>query len=274
MSRTGPCSIALTVLFGTLACGSDRTPPSAETRAEPSGRPTQPVDGGQVTAPTAEPNLPTLLVAAVGAANGGLGVETRVPVDLRLRLPDGDGPPSRVDHFVVRLPGGSTEGLVVDEASEKGPYRYTFARPGTSLIETCAEQSASNVEGITDRQRPTTYCAKTIVEATGAGPRRPGADVTAKVATPVELRPIKDPSVMPMGAQLPVRAYLRNAKMKGVELRAQLPDGTTRVATTDHTASAFFSLDVPGPWSVRYVASDDERNYVAELAFAVKGEAR
>lgn len=92
---------------------------------------------------------------------------------------------------------------------------------------------------------------------------------TTKTGSRIEIRPLRSPTLLAPGTDLPVIVYLESAAQAGVEVEAVGPDGRRQSAVTDDVGAAHFAITASGPWTVRYRARLDGAEHVAELQFDV-----
>jgi len=93
--------------------------------------------------------------------------------------------------------------------------------------------------------------------------------MTTKTGGRVEIRPLRSPTMIGPGADLPVIVYLDNAAQSGAAVEAVGPDGRRHGAVTDAVGAATFAISASGSWTVRYRARHGGEDLVAELQFEV-----
>jgi len=76
----------------------------------------------------------------------------------------------------------------------------------------------------------------------------PDGGAVGKSGLAAEIRPLMDPTVLPLGATLPVRVYVEGASLSGATLEALAPDGTKRAISADREGIAHVLLDRAGRW--------------------------
>lgn len=80
--------------------------------------------------------------------------------------------------------------------------------------------------------------------------------VISKTGQNAEIRPMTDPLLAQLGADLPVVVYIRGQRAVGVRLKASaLTAGRSQSLTTDSAGSAVVSIDTPGAWLLQFHAT-------------------
>ena len=95
---------------------------------------------------------------------------------------------------------------------------------------------------------------KTLVRVEGgeAG-RTPSATAQSKSGQAVEIRPLADPTMVTVGSDLPLRAYVRGSKQAGARMLAtSVAGGKTQQVTTDSSGSAHFQITHTGLWRIEF----------------------
>lgn len=121
--------------------------------------------------------------------------------------------------------------------------------------------------------------AKTLVRVqAGEEGIAPSATATSKAGQAVEICPLFDPTLIQVGSDLPLRAYLEGSPMAGVKVRASSL-GVTQNAITDANGFCHLTITQPGVWRVEFhyaqpLKGDAEADWVlysATLTFKVPG---
>ncbi len=100
----------------------------------------------------------------------------------------------------------------------------------------------------------------------------------AKTGQAVELRPLFDPTMLKVGADFPVRAFVDGSKQAGAKIQASAK--ATDAKTADDTAAAPFSIKQAGVWRIEFHHAEPLKNdpaadwviYSATLTFEVRSE--
>lgn len=96
--------------------------------------------------------------------------------------------------------------------------------------------------------------AKTLVRvlSTGGKPTH-SATAQSKTGQAAEIRALADPTMTPVGSDLPIRVYAQGSKRAGVKVRvSSVTAGTTREIVTDPSGVALFRITHPGVWRVEF----------------------
>jgi len=97
--------------------------------------------------------------------------------------------------------------------------------------------------------------AKTLVRVgdPDSGPARPSAVAQSKTGQAAEIRPLADPTLVPVGSDLPVRAYVGGDKVSGLKVLATCAaTGRTQEAVTEDSGACHFRIDSAGVWRVEF----------------------
>jgi len=121
---------------------------------------------------------------------------------------------------------------------------------------------------------------KTLVRVqTEDGERSHSATAQSKSGQAVEIRPLADPTMVPLGSDLPVRAYVGGSKKVGVRLLAtSVAAGKTQQMVTDSSGAAHFRVTHAGLWRVEFHHAEPLKDdpaadwaiYSATLTFEVE----
>jgi hypothetical protein len=127
--------------------------------------------------------------------------------------------------------------------------------------------------------------AKTLIRVPAAdGQALPSAIATSKTGLRGEIRPHFDPTVAPVGSDIPLTVYVNGDKRPGAQIQAtNVATGQTTTMTSDQSGSAHFRVTDPGVWRVEFhyaqpLSNDSAADWVvysATLTFEVaKGGAQ
>jgi hypothetical protein len=121
---------------------------------------------------------------------------------------------------------------------------------------------------------------KTLVRVSAEGDQRShSATAQSKSGQAVEIRPLADPTMVAVGSDLPVRAYVNGSKKVGVRMLAtSVAAGKTQQSVTDASGATHFRITHAGLWRVEFhwaepLKSDptaDWAIYSATLTFEVE----
>lgn len=149
---------------------------------------------------------------------------------------------------------------------------------GCTLI--LADLGPASAKGLSDAWRRVSHATKIVTCGGAASPREALAErvaaagmMTEKTGSRIEIRPLRSPTLVPPGSDLPVRIYFESSPRPGVEVEAVGPGGERRTKTTDAVGATWFSITESGSWTVRYRTVHEGAEYVAELSFEVPSKA-
>jgi len=115
--------------------------------------------------------------------------------------------------------------------------------------------------------------AKTLMRALPReGLAQPSAIATSKTGQAVEMRLLVDPTLTPIGGDVPLRVYVNGEKKTGVKVRATcVATGKAQTFITDSVGSGHFCLNAAGQWRVevhhaRPLEGDDSADWVIHTA--------
>ena len=188
--------------------------------------------------------------------------------------------PTRFDWFFVRGGGGQTN--LSDPRVQPGrrTLELTLRRPGITLVaadrpafvETVGKSElriflAEKVGRTTLNRRDLAALkaiagdvvrvrriesTKTLVRVLGAEGFLPNSAVAqSKTAQAVEIRPLADPTSVPVKGDLPLRIYVPNPDKAGTKVIARHPSsGRSQTFLTDRMGTGFFTISTVGLWTV------------------------
>lgn len=150
----------------------------------------------------------------------------------------------------------------------------TFLNENTSGLEPADLQRLSG-PGQTRLKR--VESAKTLIRVAGEqGRTKPSALGTVKAGQTVEIRPLADPTTVPVGSDLPLRVYVNYGKKSGVKVRAtHVESGKTFTRNTDNSGATYFTINAAGTWRIEFHYAERSQNgnagwtlYSSTLTFA------
>ncbi len=95
--------------------------------------------------------------------------------------------------------------------------------------------------------------AKTLIRALTAEPEAPSAIATSKTGLKGEIRPQFDPTLAPIGSDLPLVVYIDGDKCAGAKLQiTNVATGKTTTLTADQGGSVHFPVTDLGVWRVEF----------------------
>jgi hypothetical protein len=192
-----------------------------------------------------------------------------------------DWPTSKIDWLFVRAPGTQENRENVGPADPKDDFiEVTLTKPGVTMVGLDTKPSVTNVTGkklkeflrrtapeetqkdllagIADEEKVRVQrieSAKTLVRVRDADGKPPSHSAVAqsKTGQVVEIRALADPTMVAVGSDLPVRAYVGGDKQPGVKMLATcVTTGKTQQALTDSSGSCHFRIDSTGVWRIEF----------------------
>ncbi|TPV94191.1 MAG: hypothetical protein B7733_16520 [Myxococcales bacterium FL481] len=208
----------------------------------------------------------------VSGSDSPFRVPAKVPVSWSLSVPlatEGRGATVswsdvEVSRFIARVPGGLQRSLVEPGTRAAGPVKTEFSRRGPALVSGCVETKPA---GPRRADVSTTYCAKTLLSVDGGETGFAPVDLTGKIGSAAELRPLISPLTAKRGADMPTFCYIGHEKHPDTEVVVHRPDGSTQTLRTNANRVVNIRLDQVGPWRVSCERRVDGRRYVADLFF-------
>jgi hypothetical protein len=95
--------------------------------------------------------------------------------------------------------------------------------------------------------------AKTLVRAATAEPEVPSAIATSKTGLKGEIRPQFDPTMAPVGSDLPLTVYIDGDKCPGAKVQVTaVASGKTTTLIADHSGSVHFPVTDLGVWRLEF----------------------
>lgn len=205
--------------------------------------------------------------------------------------------PEGIDRIFVRSPG-----FQVNLSSEQAPrpvigqrsMAITLEHPGVTLIGIDLARSdldwpvesfrvltgaGATPESIPDAgtvRARLIECANSIVRV-GSGPGSTESVGTSKAGQVVEIRPLMDPAVAPVGSDVPLKAYIRGDAVKDAVVTAtNASTGEVQDVHLARSGTGFFHVASPGLWRLEFrkaVRTEKENQppwtvYSATLTFA------
>jgi hypothetical protein len=188
--------------------------------------------------------------------------------------------PKRFDWFFVRAGGGQENLAVPRPAAGRRTLAIELTRPGITLIgadpaERVEELSLSDLRAfLAQRMAPGSLptaleprpgagasemlrvrrveSAKALVRVLGKDGFLPNsATAQSKTGQAVEIRPLADPTSVPVNSDLPLRIYVPNPGKAGTRVSARhLATGRTHTFLTDRMGTGFFTVTAAGVWTV------------------------
>jgi hypothetical protein len=190
-------------------------------------------------------------------------------------------PTQTIDWLFVRAPGTQENRENVGPADPKEDFvSVTLAKPGVTMIaldtkpvvtivsgkqfKAFAKRTATGrlyedaIAAIADEDRVRMRrieSAKTLVRVLDPDgkPMSHSAVAQSKTGQAVEIRALADPTMVAVGSDLPVRAYVGADARPGVKMLATcVATGKTQEALTDPTGSCHFRISDAGVWRVEF----------------------
>jgi hypothetical protein len=223
----------------------------------------------------------TYLAPAQYAATVGEQVAVRVEAGDGEAVRPVPWPTERIDWLFIRAPGTQENREDVGPRDPQGNFiEVALTKPGVTLIALDTKPTETTVAGkqfkaFARRTLPSTAydaaiagiadaaqvrtrqieSAKTLVrvaDPTGK-PASHSAVAQSKTGQAVEIRPLADPTMVTIGSDLPVRAYVGGSKQVGVKVLATcVATGKTQEAIADSTGSCHFRISDPGVWRIEF----------------------
>jgi hypothetical protein len=223
----------------------------------------------------------TYLAPAQYAATVGEQVAVRVEAGDGEAVRPVPWPTERIDWLFIRAPGTQENREDVGPRDPQGNFiEVALTKPGVTLIALDTKPTETTVAGkqfkaFARRTLPSTAydaaiagiadaaqvrtrqieSAKTLVrvaDPTGK-PASHSAVAQSKTGQAVEIRPLADPTMVTIGSDLPVRAYVGGSKQVGVKVLATcVATGKTQQAIADSTGSCHFRISDPGVWRIEF----------------------
>ena len=223
----------------------------------------------------------TYLAPATHAAAVGQRVAVRVEAGDGTVVRPAAWPTERIDWLFVRAPGAQENRENVGPRDAKADFiDVSLSKPGVTLVAldtrpaetTCTGKQFKTfgrrtmpseaynrvIAAIADTAQVRTRrieSAKTLVRvADPAGkPTSHSAVAQSKTGQAVEIRPLADPTMVSVGSDLPVRAYVEGDKQVGLKVLATcVATGKTQEAITDSSGSCHFRLAAAGVWRIEF----------------------
>ena len=222
----------------------------------------------------------TYLTPETFAANLGDSVLLRVQLGEALRAAPTAWPEDQLAWFFVRS-GDTAQNRPTVRAVDRDPNaaEVSMPRPGATVVgfdskpvvaEVLGSELKSfltkNVAGAADdpavrglkaarRLRVRRIqSATTLIRVAAPGAQVvPSVIAMSKTGQKVEIRPLSDPTMVPVGRDLPLRVYVGASKEAGAKVQAtSLDGGTTVAATTDSSGAAHFRITHTGQWRIEF----------------------
>ncbi len=249
----------------------------------------------------------TYLTPAQYAATIGQRVAVRVEVGDGKAVRQAAWPTEKIDWLFIRAPGTQKNRENVGPRNANDNFiNVPLTKPGVTMIaldtkpveviltgkqfkafvrRTMPGEAYGNIiAGIADTVRIHTRrieSAKTLVRVADpkGKPASHSAVAQSKTGQAVEIRPLADPTMVTVGSDLPVRAYVQGGSQVGVKVLATcFATGTTREVITDSSGSCHFRISAGGVWRIEFHdirplfgdAKADWAIYSATLTFEAK----
>lgn len=192
-----------------------------------------------------------------------------------------DWPTERIDWLFIRSPGEQQNREDVGPAEPRGDsINVTPARPGVTMIgldtrpgvvnvfgkrlrafaervalDPSHERALAGIDEATPVRVRRVESAKTLIRVPDPDgrPASHSAIAQSKTGQKVEIRALADPTTVPVGSDLPVKAYLHGDKLVGAKALATcVATGKTQAAITDSTGACHFTLTDSGAWRIEF----------------------
>jgi hypothetical protein len=190
--------------------------------------------------------------------------------------------PTETIHWLfVRAPGMQENRENVGPADPKDDFiDVTLTKPGVTMVGRDTKPTVTNVTGekfkafltrtapeetqkdvlagIADEDKARVRrieSTKTLVRVLDADGKPPSHSAVAqsKTGQAVEIRALADPTLVAIGSDLPVRAYVDGDTRTGVKMLATcVATGKTQEALTDSSGSCHFRISDPGVWRIEF----------------------
>lgn len=147
----------------------------------------------------------------------------------------------------------TTNDVVVPMLMEDtGMIGMQWYRQGTRLSSTEISAIQPNLKAI-NASLFKHYVSSKYLRRSATHNKRPMQAFTAKVAYPISIRPIADPTLLPAGSDLPVRLYLRGQPVSGALLTAENKLTHSHQSThSDSSGFAVIKLQEAGNWQLSF----------------------